>query len=62
MEAGFQIVSVSTHATPAVEQGDALIQWAEIALIVRKDFNWSKPEALLKKLKAASDLIGAPEP
>ena len=61
MESSFQIVSVSTHATPGIEQSDPLVQWAEIVLIVRKDFNWSTPDALLKKLKAAADLIGAPE-
>ena len=55
----FEIRAVRTHAS--AEEDGRIAQWAEVTLIIPKDFNWEKPDALLKKLKAATDLIGAPE-
>jgi hypothetical protein len=59
---GFEICSVVTSAELPAKDGDPLIQWADISFQVRKDFDWQKHgAAVLKKLQAASDLIGKGE-
>jgi hypothetical protein len=55
----FSIESISTHAEP--DASGKLTQWAEIKLLVPKDFDWTKPDQLLKKLQAAAELAGRGE-
>ena len=57
----FEIRSIVTHAEFAPDSND-LVQWAEIKLLVPKDFDWKAGgPALLKKLQAAAELVGRGE-
>lgn len=57
--AAFEIRAVTTHAE---DDGEKLIQWAELKVRIPHGFDWQKNgAAVLKKLQAASDLIGRSE-
>jgi hypothetical protein len=57
----FVILSVSTHAEPSADAAK-LDQWADITIRVPKGFDVVKNgAALLVKIQAAANLIGAPE-
>lgn len=53
----FEITEVRTSAEFA-EDGKSLRQWVELKLKIEKGFDWSNGAAIMKKLKAAHDLIG----
>lgn len=54
----FEIVMLTTHAQVSADLSHSE-QWAEITLKVPKDFDWKANSAgLIKKLQAATNLIG----
>jgi hypothetical protein len=52
----FSIESVKTHCEP--DEAGKYIHWAEITLLIPKDFDFDKPDKLLKQLEFAVGLIG----
>jgi hypothetical protein len=56
----FEVLSVVTHAERLPD--GYIEQWAEVKILVTKNYDFEKGGAkLLKTIKAAADLIGAPE-
>jgi hypothetical protein len=57
MSATYSIESVATHAEP--DENGHLVQWAELKIIIPKDFDFDKGSAkLLKQIQFAVSLIG----